>query len=83
MLQQENSQMNNQTDAAREAKVEAMLAELRKNTEGALRQMAERLVDLPDDQLFGQVELDLRDLGHDIAACAHQTGLEVGKKGGM
>jgi hypothetical protein len=42
--------------------------------------MAERLVDLPEDKAFGQIEYDLRDLAHDLAASAHQTGLQAGKK---
>jgi hypothetical protein len=42
--------------------------------------MAERLVDLPEDKAFGQIEYDLRDLAHDLAAQAHQTGLQAGKK---
>ncbi len=28
----------------------------------------------------GQIEYDLRDLAHELAASAHQTGLQVGKK---
>jgi hypothetical protein len=44
--------------------------------------MAERLVDLPEGQAFGQVEYDLRDLAHELAAAAHQAGLEAGKKRG-
>jgi hypothetical protein len=44
--------------------------------------MAERLVDLPEDQAFGQIEYDLRDLAHDLAATTHQTGLTAGKKKG-
>jgi hypothetical protein len=44
--------------------------------------MAERLVDLPEDKAFGQVEYDLGDLGREIATCAHQVGLDAGKKGG-
>jgi hypothetical protein len=44
--------------------------------------MAEHLADLPEGQAFGQVEHDLGDLGRDIAACAHQAGLDAGKKGG-
>ena len=64
----------------REARLQALLGRLRPHAEHALRQMAERLVDLPEDQAFGQVEYDLRDLAHDLAASCHQAGLEVGKK---
>jgi hypothetical protein len=64
----------------REARIQALLQRLRPNSEQVLRQMAERLVDLPEDQAFGQVEYDLRDLAHDLAATSHQTGLDAGKK---
>ena len=42
----------------------------------------EVLVDLPEGQAFGQVEYDLRDLAHDLAASSHQAGLAAGKKRG-
>jgi hypothetical protein len=64
----------------REARVQALLAQLRPHAERALRAMAERLADLPEDQAFGQVEHDLRDLAHELAAASHQTGLAAGKK---
>lgn len=64
----------------REARIQALLQLLRPNAEHVLRQMAERLVDLPDGQAFGQVEYDLRDLAHDLAAASHQAGLQAGKK---
>ena len=66
----------------REARIQALLAALRQQAEPRLRQMAERLVDLPDDKAFGQIEHDLGDLGRAIAASAHQAGLDAGKKGG-
>jgi hypothetical protein len=66
----------------REARVQALLDTLRQQAEPRLRQMAERLVDLPEDQAFGQIEHDLGDLGRAIAASAHQAGLDAGKKGG-
>lgn len=64
----------------REARIQALLQLLRPNAEHVLRQMAERLIDLPDGQAFGQVEYDLRDLAHDLAAASHQAGLQAGKK---
>jgi len=65
----------------REARVQALLNALRGQAEPRLRQMAEQLADLPQDKAFGQIEHDLGDLGRDIAACAHQAGLDAGKKG--
>lgn len=44
-------------------------------------QMADTLTDAPDRELFRTVEVRLRDLGRQIAAKAHQTGLEDRKKG--
>jgi hypothetical protein len=66
----------------REARIQALLDALRQQAEPRLRQMAERLVDLPEDRAFGQIEHDLGDLGRAIAAAAHQAGLGAGKKGG-
>jgi hypothetical protein len=71
-----------QTAEDREGRVQALLALLREQAEPKLRQMAERLVDLPEDKAFGQIEYDLGDLGRRLAASAHQAGLQAGKKGG-
>jgi hypothetical protein len=46
-----------------------------------LDQMTDTLVDAPDHQLFRTVEVRLRDLGQQVAAAAHQTGLDDRKKG--
>ena len=48
-----------------------------------LEQMADTLVDAPDRELFRAVEVRLRDLGQQLTAAAHQTGLDGRKKGGM
>src|SRR5688572_21946703 len=69
-------------DAAREARVQELLGRLRAGAEPALRQMAERLADLPEGQAFGQIEYDLRDAAHELAAAAHRAGLQAGKKRG-
>jgi hypothetical protein len=68
------------TPEDREARIQALLLRLRPNADQVLRQMAERLVDLPEDKSFGQIEYDLRDLAHDLAAASHQAGLDAGKK---
>lgn len=44
--------------------------------------MADALADAPDRELFRSVEVRLRDLGQQVAAAAHQTGLDDRKKGG-
>jgi hypothetical protein len=71
-----------QTLDDRETRVQALLQQLRSDSETVLRQMAERLVDLPENKSFGQIEYDLRDLAHQMATSAHQTGLQAGKKRG-
>jgi hypothetical protein len=48
-----------------------------------LDQMVDTLVEAPDSELFRSVEVRLRDLGQQVAAAAHQTGLNDRKKGGM
>jgi predicted secreted protein len=64
----------------RENRIRAVLDRLRTDADNALRQMAEALVDAPNAQLFGDLELRLRDLGHDIAATARQASLDGRKK---
>jgi hypothetical protein len=71
------------TSEDREARIQALLGQLRPQAEAVLRQMAERLVDLPEDQAFGAVEYDLRDWAHELAASSHQAGLQAGKKRGI
>jgi hypothetical protein len=71
---------HSQVSEDRETRIQALLACLRPHGEQVLRRMAERLVDLPEDQAFGQVEYDLRDLAHELAATSHQAGLQAGKK---
>ena len=66
----------------RETRVRALLDQLRPHVERAAPRMAESLIDCPDAQLFGELEFALRDQAHDLAAAAHQTGLEGRKKGG-
>jgi hypothetical protein len=63
-----------------EARIQALLAQLRPAAEAALRHMAEDLVEAPDAQLFGGLELRLRDQAHQLAAAALQTGLDSRKK---
>jgi len=69
--------------ADREARIQDLLGRLRPRAEQVLRRMAEQLVDLPEDKAFGQIEYDLRDLAHDLAAATPQAGLEAGKKRGI
>jgi len=68
--------------ADRGARIQELLGRLQPHAQQALRRMAERLVDLPEGQAFGQVEYDLRDLAHELAAASHQAALQGGKKRG-
>lgn len=69
-------------DSEREHRRRQLLAALRENADAVLERMADELVDLPDDKAFGAIEHTLRDLGHELAAQAHQAGLDAGKKRG-
>jgi hypothetical protein len=64
----------------REARLQQLLDRLRAAAEPALRQMADALLDLPEDRLLGQVETTLRDLGLQAANAAHQAALDGAKK---
>jgi len=75
-----NASATSQTAEDRENRIQALIEQLRPKTEAVLRQMAERLVDLPEEKSFGQIEYDLRDLAHELASNSHQTGLAAGKK---
>ena len=66
----------------RETRVRALLDRLRPHVEQAVRRRAESLIDSPDAQLCGDLELALRDQAHDLAAAAHHTGLQGRKTGG-
>lgn len=66
----------------REARIQAMMDQLRPDAEATLRRMAEHLLDLPEDQAFGQIEYQLRDLVHQFAAASQQTALQAAKKRG-
>jgi hypothetical protein len=76
----ENASATNPTSDGREIRRAAILRALQADAQGVLERMADELTDLPDERAFGQIELTLRDLAHQIAACAHQAGLEAGKK---
>jgi hypothetical protein len=66
----------------REARVRALVEQMRPAAEAALRRAAEALADAPDHELLGAVEFTLRDRGHGLMASLHQTGLDARKKRG-
>ena len=69
------------TAEGREARLRALRDRLRPLFERTLSQVADALTDLPDDQVFGAIELTLRDQVHALAADAHAAALAGRKKG--
>lgn len=69
-----------QSPEDRETRIRELLEHLHAAAEPTFRQMAEQLVDAPDEQLFGTLEYQLRDHGLALAAAAHQAGLDGRKK---
>jgi hypothetical protein len=64
----------------RQRRRQEILQSLRADSQAILERMADELADLPEDKAFGQIEYTLRDLAHELAASAHQTGLKAGEK---
>jgi hypothetical protein len=81
MLNESSSDTKN-TSEGRDERRRQVLEALRREADVLLERCADALVDLPDDQVFGQIEDTLRDLSHDFAARAHQAGIDAGKKKG-
>jgi hypothetical protein len=81
MLNQSPSD-NHRTSQDRENRRQLILATLRHEAEPTLERLADELVDLPDDKIFGPIESTLRDLGHEFVSRAHQAGIDAGKKRG-
>ena len=79
----ESSSATNQTSEERDVRRLQILSALRGEADELLERLADELVDLPDNQVFGAIEHTLRDLSHDFAARAHQAGIDAGKKRGM
>jgi hypothetical protein len=66
----------------REARIAAPMDQLRPQVEQVLREMAERVVDLPEREAFGAVEYEFRDAGQRLANTMQQAGLQSRKKRG-
>lgn len=76
----DNASATAQSPEQRESRRAAILSTLRNDAERILERMADELAKLPEDKSFGQIEYDLRDLAHELAAAAHRAGLDAGKK---
>jgi type VI protein secretion system component VasF len=70
-----------QEDESRDQRRRHLLAQLQAAAAPLLEQMADTLLDAPDQEIFRSVEVHLRDLGQQVAASAQQTGLADRKKG--
>lgn len=78
----DSTSASNQATQERDYRRQQILAALRRAADAVLTRMADELVDLPDDKVFGTIEYTLRDLGHELASKAHQASLDTGKKRG-
>jgi len=50
-------------DQTREARIEALMKELRPQIEATVRRLVERAVDVPEAEEFGALDLEFRDAG--------------------
>ena len=75
----ESTSATTQTSVDREERRQQFLQALRREADSVLERLADELVDLPDDKVFGTIEYTLRDLSHELASRAHQAGV-AGKK---
>ena len=64
----------------RDARIDALMAELRPQVEASLRRMVERVVDVPEHEEFGAIEVEFRDAGQGLANTVRQAGLTSRKK---
>jgi hypothetical protein len=76
------SSATNQPSQDREQRRQLILEALRHEAEDTLTRLADELVDLPDDKIFGPLEYTLRDIAHEFISRAHQAGIDAGKKRG-
>lgn len=67
--------------SSRQARLQALQERLLPLVKQAALDLAAELLDLPEEQLLGQVEFALRDRVHRLAADVHQTELDARKKG--
>jgi len=65
---------------SRETRIAALMDQLRPEVEAALRQMVERVVDVPEHEEFGAIEAEFRDAGQNLANTVRQAGLSSRKK---
>jgi hypothetical protein len=66
----------------RQQRIDAVMNELRPKLDAMLQKMVETVVDKPEAEELGDVEFELRDMGRDLIATVHETGMKSRKKRG-
>lgn len=69
-------------EETREQRIEAVMKELRPKIEATVRQMVERAVDVPEAAEFGDIDLEFRDAGQQLASEVRQASVVSRKKRG-
>jgi hypothetical protein len=70
------------TDVSRQARIEAILEQLRPRVEATVRKLVERAVDVAEAEEFGAIDVEFRDAGLDLANAVRQAGVASRKKRG-
>ncbi len=65
---------------SRQARIEAIVEQLRPKVEEAVRTMVERAVDVPEAQEFGAIDFEFRDAGQKLANEVRQASVASRKK---
>jgi hypothetical protein len=69
-------------DVSREARIEAIMEQLRPRVEATVRQMVERAVDVAEAEEFGPIDFEFRDAGQKLATEVRQASVASRKKRG-
>ena len=67
-------------EETREERIEAIMKELRPKIDGAVREMVERAVDVPEAEEFGAIDFEFRDAGQKLANDVRQASVASRKK---
>ncbi len=70
------------TDQSREARIEAILEQLRPRVEAEVRQLVERAVDVAEAEEFGAIDFEFRDAGLRLVNDIRQASVASRKKRG-
>jgi len=65
---------------SRQARIEAIMEQLRPKIEQTVRKMVERAVDVPEAQEFGAIDFEFRDAGQKLANDVRQASVASRKK---